>query len=165
MVRLEGDGNGMEERLEKLGVIFTPEIVEKVLKRCFKVGHLALMFFYWVKLRPGYIHTTECYNTMIYIASEAKDFNLVEKLANQMDDEFCPMNIKRWTILISHYGKSKRIGRALLIFEKMTKSGIIPDKGAYEAMLRALLNVEKTDLTLEFYKEIVSKNITIYVQT
>ena len=39
----------MEDKLEKLSLGFATEIAEKVLKRCFKVPHLALRFFNWVK--------------------------------------------------------------------------------------------------------------------
>ncbi|OAY81491.1 putative pentatricopeptide repeat-containing protein, mitochondrial [Ananas comosus] len=159
IVRSETAGIGMERRLDELGLSCGPDVVEMVLKRCFKVGHLALRFFNWVKLKPDYCHTTETYNAMIYIAGEAQEFDLVERLIAEMDDELCPKDIKTWTILISHYGKAGRIGKALLAFEAMRKSGCEPDRGAYKAILRALCYARKPELATEFYQEMASKNM------
>ncbi|XP_077225881.1 pentatricopeptide repeat (PPR) superfamily protein [Tasmannia lanceolata] len=161
IIRAENPEIPMEEYPESEGFVFDPLIVEKVLKRCFKVRHLALRFFNWVKLRPGFRHTTETYNTMIYIAGEAKEFDLVKKLVEEMDVESCPKDIKTWTILISHYGKSKLIGEALVVFDKMRQSGFEPDEAAYKSMVHALCNVGKSELAMEFYKEMVSKNFGI----
>nr|CAD1838219.1 unnamed protein product [Ananas comosus var. bracteatus] len=163
IVRLETARIGMERRLDELGLSCGPDVVEMVLKRCFKVGHLALRFFNWVKLKPEYCHTTETYNAMIYIAGEAQEFYLVEKLIAEMDDELCPKDIETWTILISHYGKAGRIGKALLTFEAMRKSGCEPDRGAYKAILRALCYVRKPELATEFYQEMASKNMVVDV--
>ncbi|KAJ8630926.1 hypothetical protein MRB53_024249 [Persea americana] len=164
IIRAENLEISMEERLENSGFRFDSDIVEKVLKRCFKVGHLAHRFFNWVKVRPGFRHTTETYNTMIYIAGEAKEFNLVEKLIDEMDNELCLKNINTWTILISHYGKAKMTGKALLAFEKMRKSGCQPDKAAYKSMIRVLCNAGKAELAMEFYKEMVSKNMEVEIK-
>nr|XP_010938939.1 putative pentatricopeptide repeat-containing protein At5g06400, mitochondrial [Elaeis guineensis] len=161
IVRLEKSEIRMGQRLDELGLSFSSEIVEKVLKRCFKVGHLALRFFNWVKLQPGFCHTTQTYNVMIYIAGEAEEIDLMEKLMNEMEDELCTKDIKTWTTLISYYGKAKQIGKALSTFEAMRKSGCEPDAGVYKAILRALFNVRKAELSMEFYKEMVSKNMLV----
>ncbi|KAF8369274.1 hypothetical protein HHK36_032717 [Tetracentron sinense] len=161
IVRDENGAISMEERLENLGFLFDSEIVEKVLMRCFKVRHLALKFFNWVKLRTGFCHTTKTYNTMIYIAGEAKEFNLVEKLLEEMEKNFCVKDIKTWTILISHYGKAKQIGKALMIFEKMRKSGCEPDKMAYKLIISALCTAGKPEIVMEFYKEMVHKDLGV----
>ncbi|KAL6336189.1 hypothetical protein AAG906_011071 [Vitis piasezkii] len=159
IVRADIGTGSMEERLEKSGFVFDSEVVEKVLKRCFKVPHLALRFFNWVKFRNGGCHTTRTYNTMLYIAGEAKEFGLVEKLIGEMEEKGCERDIKTWTILISHYGKAKLIGKALLILEKMWKSGCEPDVAAYMILIRSLCNAQKADIALEFYKEMVHKDM------
>ena len=159
IVRADIGTGSMEEKLEKSGFVFDSEVVEKVLKRCFKVPHLALRFFNWVKFRNGGCHTTRTYNTMLYIAGEAKEFGLVEKLIGEMEEKGCERDIKTWTILISHYGKAKLIGKALLILEKMWKSGCEPDVAAYMILIRSLCNAQKADIALEFYKEMVQKEM------
>ena len=45
-------------------------------------------------------------------------------------------DIKTWTVLISVYGKVKKIGKRLLVFEKMKKDGFQPDAAAYNIMTR-----------------------------
>ncbi|KAL7225879.1 hypothetical protein ACSBR1_021102 [Camellia fascicularis] len=159
IIRGENGGVLMEERLESVGFEFDLEVVEKVLKRCFKVPHLALRFFNWVKIINGFCHTTKTYNTMIYIAGEAKEFGVVEELVEEMEKNSCQKDCKTWTILISHYGKAKLIGKALLIFEKMRKSGMDPDAVVYKLMLRLLCNARKADIAMEFYKEMVHNNM------
>lgn len=154
----------MEQRLKELGIAFTPEIVERVLKRCFKVGNLAFRFFSWMKLQPGFCHTTETYNTMAYIAGDAGEFDLVEKLMEDMDSDLCSKNIKTWTILISQYANSKKIGKALWTFEEMRKSGCKLDSGVYEAILRGLFSARKAELAFEFYKEMVLKKMKVDIK-
>ncbi|OWM82603.1 putative pentatricopeptide repeat-containing protein At5g06400, mitochondrial [Punica granatum] len=149
----------MEERLESSGLLFEPRAVEMVLKRCFKVPHLAMRFFDWVKLRDEFSHTTETYNTMLYIAGEAKEFAFVEKLVEEMEASSCQKNLKTWTILISHYGRAKLIGKALLVFEKMRHSGFKPDFAVYSEILRALCVARNADVAMEFYKEMVLKEM------
>ncbi|GLT96352.1 hypothetical protein SLE2022_139780 [Rubroshorea leprosula] len=151
----------MEERLENSGIRYEPGIVEKVLKRCFKVPHLALRFFTWVKKREGFCHNTETYNTMLYIAGESKNFWLVEELLEEMEEKSCNKDIKTWTILISQYGKAKLIGKALSMFEEMRRYGIEPDAAAYKMIISSLCNAKKCELALEFFKEMVQKEIAL----
>lgn len=165
IVRGENGGKPMEELLESSDFEVSLEIVEKVLKRCFKVPpQLALRFFNWVKLKEGFSHSTETYNTMIYIAGEAKEFRMVEKLLEEMERNTVQKDIKTWTILITQYGKeAKYISRALLAFEEMRKSGLQPDVKVYGTMLRVLSNTGKADIALEFYKEMAQRNMGISI--
>ncbi|ESQ40566.1 hypothetical protein EUTSA_v10012543mg [Eutrema salsugineum] len=157
--------DSMEERLEELSFRFEPDIVEKVLKRCFKVPHLALRFFNWVKDKEGYSHTVGVYNTMLSIAGEARDLGMVDELVKEMEKNACDKDIRTWTILISVYGKATKIGKGLLVFEKMRKSGFEPDAAAYNIMIRSLCIAGRGDLALEFYKEMIGKGITFGLRT
>ncbi|XP_059668626.1 putative pentatricopeptide repeat-containing protein At5g06400, mitochondrial [Cornus florida] len=159
IVRAEDSAVSMEVRLGSAGFEFDTEIVDKVLKRCFKVPHLALKFFNWVKLNKGFCLTTEAFNTMIYIAVEAKDFGLVEELVEEMEKNSCEKDIKTWTILISYFGNAKLVGKALLIFEKMRRSGFEPDEVTYKLMIRLLCTAEKAEIAMEFYREMIHKNM------
>ncbi|KAL3536005.1 hypothetical protein ACH5RR_004466 [Cinchona calisaya] len=159
IVRGDNSSNSMEERLEDAGFNYNMDIVEKVLKRCFKVPQLALRFFNWVKLKEGFSHSTETYNTMIYIAGEAKNFELVEVLLEEMETNSCKKDMKTWTILVGQYGKAKLISKALLIFEKMKKSGLQPDVMTYKVMLLNLCKARKGDIALEFHREMIHRDM------
>lgn len=161
VVRSDRSGLTMEERLDELGLPCNREIVAMVLKRCFKVGHLALRFFNWVKSRPGFRHSIETYNTMVYIAGDTKRFDLMERLVEEMEKDGCQKDIKTWTILIMHYGKAGRVGKALSTFQCMKKSACEPDYLVYKEILFVLCNAEKPELAMEFYKEMVSKNMAL----
>jgi len=163
IVRAENGLVSMEEQLEKLSVRFDAEVVEKVLKRCFKVPHLALRFFNWVNRRDEFRHTTKTYNTMLSIAGEAKEFQLVEKLVEEMERNLCEKDIKTWTIIISLYGNGKLISKALLAFENMRKCGCEPDAQVYKKMIRALCFARKADIAIEFYKEMDQKDMVLDV--
>ncbi|KAL0361863.1 UNVERIFIED_CONTAM: putative pentatricopeptide repeat-containing protein, mitochondrial [Sesamum radiatum] len=163
IVRSENGLLSMEERLENADLDYNEEVVEKVLKRCFKVPHLALRFFKWVKFSKGFHHTANTFNTMINIAGEAKEFGLIEELAEEMEKNSCEKNIKTWTVLVSHYGKAKLIGKALLMFEEIKSVGVRPDAVAYREMLRALCSAGKADLALEFYKDMVHNEVKLDV--
>ncbi|XP_056846610.1 putative pentatricopeptide repeat-containing protein At5g06400, mitochondrial [Raphanus sativus] len=166
VIRADDDiTSSMEDKLEKLSLRFEPEIVEKVLKRCFKVPHLALRFFNWVKDKDGFSHTVGVYNTMLSIAGEARDLDMVEELVKEMERNSCDRDVKTWTILISVYGKARKIGKGLLVFEKMKKDGFEPDAAAYNIMIRSLCIAGRGDLALEFYKEMIEKGITFGLRT
>ncbi|KAF5750603.1 putative pentatricopeptide repeat-containing protein [Tripterygium wilfordii] len=159
IVRAGNSVVSMAERLDKAGFQLDPEIVDKVLKRCFKDPHLAFRFFDWVKMRDGFSHTTKTYNTMLYIAGEAKEFELVEKLMVEMEKSSCEKDIKTYTILMSQYGKAKLISKALMVFEKMRKLGCEPDAEAYRTMIRSLCTAGEAEIAFEFYKEMVHRDM------
>ncbi|XP_060196601.1 putative pentatricopeptide repeat-containing protein At5g06400, mitochondrial [Lycium barbarum] len=161
ILRSECDVISMEEKLESVGFEYNEEVVEKVLKRCFKVPHLALRFFNWVKSRKGFSHTTSTYNTMIYMAAEAKEFRLVDELVEEMETSSCQKNLKTWSILLSHYGKAKLIGKALSMFEQLKKLGYEPDLRAYKIMLSSLCNAGKADIALEYFNEMIHKGFIL----
>ncbi|OAY40706.1 putative pentatricopeptide repeat-containing protein At5g06400, mitochondrial [Manihot esculenta] len=159
IVRAENDLVSMEERLESLEFQFEPEIIEKVLKRCFKVPHLAFRFFNWLRMKDGFYHTTKIYNTMLYIAGEAKEFKVVDDLLGEMEKNSCEKDIKTWAILISQFGKAKLTGRALLFFEEMKKSECEPDEKNYRTMVHFLCNAGKGEIALEVYKEMTQRDM------
>ncbi|XP_028801369.1 putative pentatricopeptide repeat-containing protein At5g06400, mitochondrial [Neltuma alba] len=161
IVRVENELASMEEKLDNLNYVMKQEIVEKVLKRCFKVPYLAMKFFEWVKLKDGFSYTTQIYNTMLNIAGEAKEFRLVEKLLQEMDNYSLNKDIRTWTILMSQYGKANRISEALLAFKNMKKSGCEPDATAYKAIISSLCTAGKGELALEFYKDTVDKDLVL----
>ncbi|KAE8664193.1 putative glycosyltransferase [Hibiscus syriacus] len=53
------------------------------------------------------------------------------------------------------------IGKALEVFENMKRCSFEPDTTTYTTMVRALCNAEKGDLALEFYKEMVEKEMSL----
>ncbi|KAJ9691571.1 hypothetical protein PVL29_013683 [Vitis rotundifolia] len=54
---------------------------------------------------------------------------------------------------------AKLIAKALLILEKMWKSSCESDLAAYMILIRSLCNAQKADIALEFYKEMVHKEM------
>ncbi|KAF7804213.1 putative pentatricopeptide repeat-containing protein [Senna tora] len=164
IVRAESDSTSLEERLDNLNYVLTPEIVEKVLKRSFRLPQLAIKFFERVKFKDGFSPTTEIYNTVLCIAGEAKEFRLVDKLVQEMEKYLLKKNVNTWTILISQYGKSRRISKALLAFENMKKSGCEPDAIAYKAIISSLCIAGKGEIALEFYKDMVQKDMVLDIR-
>ncbi|KAH6821364.1 hypothetical protein C2S53_006195 [Perilla frutescens var. hirtella] len=163
IVKCEDGLLSMEEKLENAGFRYSEEVVVNVLKKCFKVPHLALRFFNWLEFREGFRHSTNTFNMMINVAGDAKEFGLVEELVQGMEKSSCEKNVKMWTVLASHYGNAKHIGKALLVFEEMKKAGVEPDAVAYRTMLRVLCNARKADLAMEFYKDMVRNEVNLDV--
>ncbi|WCJ34151.1 Pentatricopeptide repeat (PPR) superfamily protein [Euphorbia peplus] len=161
VIRAKNGGVSMEKRLDELGFRFDGEIVGNVLKRCFKVPRLAYRFFNWVKLKDGFFHSIDSYNTMLYIVGEAREFEFMDGLVEEMEKEKCEMGVKTWDIVISQYGKAKMVGKALFLFEKMKKSGCEPDERVYRTMVRCLCNGGKGEIAMEVYKEMVKKEMRL----
>ncbi|KAJ8446844.1 hypothetical protein Cgig2_016154 [Carnegiea gigantea] len=122
IVRADDAGALMEEQLDNSSCEVSSEVVCK-------------KFFNWEKLNHGDCLTTESYNTMLYLAGELKEFEMVERLVKEMETSKCVKDIKTWTILLLHYGKAKLVGKSLLIFEKMRNLGFKPNAEAYGLMI------------------------------
>ncbi|RDX73744.1 putative pentatricopeptide repeat-containing protein, mitochondrial, partial [Mucuna pruriens] len=164
IVRAENGSTSVEERLENLSYGLRSEVFDMVLKRCFKMPQLALRVFDWLKLKDGFCHTTGTYNTMLYIAGEAREFGLVKKLVEEMDEYGVQKDVNTWTILITHYGKAKKISEALLVFENMKRCGCEPDVVSYGAIIRSLCSSGKGDIAMEFYNDMVKKDMVLDVR-
>ncbi|CAN1277749.1 Putative pentatricopeptide repeat-containing protein At5g06400, mitochondrial [Linum perenne] len=160
-VRAEDGATSMEERLERIECRFDVEVVEEVLKRCSEVPHLALRFFDWVSNRDGFRHTTDTYNMMLYVAGEAQELGLLDRLADDMNENIVERDFKTWTILISQYGKGKKLGKVLMCFEQMKKSGLEPDAQVYKMVIETACDAGKGEIALELYKEMVLGNMEV----
>jgi len=162
IIRGENGLVSMEERLENMGYCeLNVEVFDRVLKRCFKMPYLGLRVFNWLKLKDGFRHTTQTYNTMLCLAGEGKEFGLVKKFVEEMDECGVQKDVNTWTILVSLYGKAKKISEALLAFENMQKCGCEPDAVSYRTIIRLLCNSGKGDIAMEFYKDMVKKDIVL----
>ncbi|CAA6658451.1 unnamed protein product [Spirodela intermedia] len=107
----------------------------------------------WARRQPGFRHTTATYNAMLYIAGEAREFDLVDELLRWMEEDSCPTDVKTWTILVHHFGRGNKVGRALWAFEQTKKCRSGPDKMAYGSIIRALCDAGKAEMAVEFYRE------------
>ncbi|XP_031474645.1 putative pentatricopeptide repeat-containing protein At5g06400, mitochondrial [Nymphaea colorata] len=161
IVLSEDPGVPLEDSLSAAGVAIDAEVAETVLKRCLKAPVSALRFFDWVGRRPGFRHTAETYNSMIHIAGEARDFDLVKDLLARMDTESVKADVKTWTTVVSQYGKAGLLGGALLSFEKMRSCGVEADEAVYSSLVRALCEGKKIELALEFYREMAFKGMKL----
>ncbi|CAM8937026.1 unnamed protein product [Rhodiola kirilowii] len=146
----------MDECLSRSDLWLDAEVVEKVLRRCFRVPQLAYRFFYWARMRDHFNHTVDTYNAMLSIAEKARDFFLVEKLLKDMAIDLCQKNVKTWTIILSSYEKPKAFAKALSTFEKMKRAGCEPDVFAYRTMIHVLCASQKFEIA-KFYKEMTEK--------
>lgn len=166
IILAENGSTSVEERLENMGCYgLKAEVFDRVLKRCFKMPQLALRVFNWLKHKDGFSHTTQTYNTMLCIAGEAKEFGLVKKLVEEMDECEVQKDVNTWTILISHYGKANKISDALLAFENMQRCGCEPDAVSYRTVIRSLCSSGKGDIAMEFYKDMIKKDIVLDVRS
>ncbi|CAN6463567.1 unnamed protein product [Victoria cruziana] len=162
IVLSEDHGMPMEDSLSAAGIAIDAEIAEMVLKRCFKARGPALRFFDWVGRRPEFRHTAGTYNSMIHIAGEDRDFDMVKDLLGRMDAESVKADVNTWNIVVSHYGKAGLLGEALLAFEKMRYS-LEADEATYSSLVRALCEGKKIELAVEFYREMASKGMKLDV--
>ncbi|KAJ1426677.1 Tetratricopeptide-like helical domain superfamily [Sesbania bispinosa] len=101
------------------------------------------------------------YNTMLCIVGEAKEFGLVKKLVDEFEVR---KDVNTWTILIFHYGKAKKISEALSAFEIMNRCGCLPDEVSYRAVIHSLCSAWKGDIAMEFYKDMIQKDMVLDVR-
>eukprot|EP01018_Ginkgo_biloba_P009161 Gb_05336 [translate_table: standard] len=128
--------------LKHSGVIFSNELVEKVLERV-RFSHAnglkALEFFFLVGHQPHYNHSSDAYNTMLFILARMRKFDRVWELMWEMHRrDVSLITHKTMQIVLARVAKVCSLPETLEAFERFKKYTGTLDTSAFNALLRAL---------------------------
>ncbi|XP_020520630.1 pentatricopeptide repeat-containing protein At3g49730 isoform X1 [Amborella trichopoda] len=121
------------------GIVLSPSLVEKVLKRCGESGNLSFRFFIWSSKQPGYCHSYDCYKLMIKQLGKMRQFGTVWALLEEMRKDN-PEHItpETFVILLRRFAASRMVGKAIEVLDEMPKFGCEPDEHTFGCLLDAL---------------------------
>lgn len=128
--------------LRNCGAVFTPTLVEKVLKRARfsnSNGYKALEFFSYVGREPGYSHTSEAYNQMLYIMGRMRRFDKSWDLLGEMErNDPGLITHKTMQIVLARIAKVCSLRETLEAFEMLKEYIGVLDTVCFNALLRSL---------------------------
>ncbi|KAL2515950.1 Pentatricopeptide repeat-containing protein [Forsythia ovata] len=113
---------------------------------------VALRFFYWLKLQPGFKHDGHTYTTMVGILGRARQFGAIKKLLDQMVSDGCQPNVVTYNRLIHSYGRANYLNEAINVFNQMQNAGCEPDRVTYCTLIDIHAKAGYLDVAMDMYQ-------------
>ncbi|KAK7312627.1 hypothetical protein VNO77_36629 [Canavalia gladiata] len=149
---LESDPQSLSETLAKPTFQWTPELVDKILKRLWNHGPKALQFFKHMDCHPTYIHSLSGFDHAIDIAARMRDFKTVWALVGRMRSLHCGPTPQTFAIIAERYVSSGKAHRAVNIFLSMHKHGCRQDLNSFNAILDILCKSKRVEMAHNLFK-------------
>jgi len=158
---LEKGDEDMEEALTQLGVPLTPELVNRVFGKI-SVPSLALRFFQWAKLQPGFKQVTSNYERLANILGRAKDFEALHMILLEMSAVFCNYSAKTFSFATAWHDDPDMLNEVMEMFKKMALS---LRRNAYEMLIAALCEENHINAALVALEKMASAGCAPRMQT
>ncbi|XP_047981155.1 putative pentatricopeptide repeat-containing protein At5g06400, mitochondrial [Salvia hispanica] len=155
------DWCSIQEKLERLGFQFTPDLVVEILRSSSLDIGIALKFFAWIGKQPNYSHNEKSYNMAMKIAGQGKNFKEMKSLFYEMRRRGYLITADSWTIMIMQYGRTGLTDLALSCFKEMKLSTCKPTKSTYFSMIASLCGKKgrKVDEAIQIYEEMMQAGL------
>ncbi|XP_059662878.1 pentatricopeptide repeat-containing protein At4g26680, mitochondrial isoform X1 [Cornus florida] len=170
-------------KLDKLVSGLTPFRVKHVLLKVQKDHVVSLEFFKWVELRKPNSHTLEMHSIVLHILTKNRKFKSAESILKKIHEsssiEFpsklfetilysyrlCDSSPFVFDCLFKTYAHMKKFRNATDTFCRMKDYGFLPTVESCNAYMSSLINLNRTDIALRFYKEMQRSRISPNVYT
>ncbi|KAJ1387131.1 Tetratricopeptide-like helical domain superfamily [Sesbania bispinosa] len=149
---LESDPGSLAETLEKSPFRWTPELVDKVLKRLWNHGPKALQFFKHLDRHPTYIHSSSSYEHAIDIAARMREYNTVWALVGRMRALRHGPTPRTFAIIAERYATGGKAHRAVKVFLSMHEHGCRQDLNSFNTILDVLCKTKRVEMAHNLFK-------------
>ncbi|CAK9311921.1 unnamed protein product [Citrullus colocynthis] len=165
---LESDPKSLRGSLHGLQVQFTPELVDKVLKRLWFHGPKALQFFKHLEYHPSYAHSSSSFDHVIDIAGRMRDYKTVWALVARMRSRRIGPSSKTFAIIAERFVGAGKPDRAIKVFLSMREHGCRQDLHSFNTILDILCKSKRVEMAYnnlfkvlrgKFKADVVSYNI------
>nr|DAD37334.1 TPA_asm: hypothetical protein HUJ06_007975 [Nelumbo nucifera] len=168
-------------KLNTLATGLTPFRIKHTLLRIQKDSVLSLEFFNWVELQRSNSHTLETNSIILHILTKANKFKSAESLLRNSivpKTLYCPSKLfdailysyrlcdsspRVFDSLFKTYAHMKKFRIATDTFCQMRDYGFLPTIESCNAYMSSLIDLNRTDIALAFYKEmrrcLISPNV------
>jgi pentatricopeptide repeat protein len=151
----------MEESLTQLGVRIDHRLVKMVLKKTSSPS-LALRFFQWAKLQPGFTHNTLTYNKLTNLLGSSKDFETLQKILTEMLPARRNYSVKTFTFATAWHDDLDMLNKVIEMIDKLELS---PRRHAYEMLIAALCEENHASAALGVLEKMVRADCVLRAAT
>ncbi|XP_042477342.1 pentatricopeptide repeat-containing protein At5g14820, mitochondrial-like [Macadamia integrifolia] len=127
----------MEAVLDQCGVSLSHDLVLEVLARFRLAWRPAFRFFHWAGQRPGFLHDSRTYNSMMGILGKTRQFESMVVMLEEMGNKGL-LTIETFSIAIRAFAAAKEMKKAVGIFELMKRHNFKVGVDTYNCLLDAL---------------------------
>lgn len=149
---LESDPASLAETLANPNFRWTPELVDKVLKRLWNHGPKALQFFKHLDRHKTYIHSSSGFDNAIDIAARMRDYNTAWALVGRMRALRRGPTPRTFAIIAERYATGGKAHRAVKVFLCMHEHGCRQDLSSFNTILDVLCKTKRVEMAHNLFK-------------
>ncbi|KAG9140027.1 hypothetical protein Leryth_010551 [Lithospermum erythrorhizon] len=112
----------------------------------------SLLFFNWIKTHELFELETIFYNVVMKSLRFGRQFEHIEKLANEMVEKSIDLDNITYSTIITCAKRCYLFDKAVEWFERMYKTGVMPDEVTYSAVLDVYAKVGKVEEVMSLYE-------------
>ncbi|PSS16086.1 Pentatricopeptide repeat-containing protein [Actinidia chinensis var. chinensis] len=170
-------------KLDKLVSGLTPFRVKHILLKVQKDCVLSLEFFNWVGVQKPSLHSLDTHSLILHILTKNRKFKSAESILKKILESgsidlpsklfeailnsyrICDSSSHVFDSLFKTYAHMRKLRNATDTFCRMKDYGFLPTIESCNAYLSSLMNLNRADITLAFYKEMQRCRISPNVYT
>ncbi|KAI4343789.1 hypothetical protein L6164_011098 [Bauhinia variegata] len=150
---IELDPLSLSETLEKSSFQWTPDLVDKVLKRLWNHGPKALQFFKQLDRHQTYTHSSSSFDYAIDIAARMRDYKTVWTLVARMRSRRLGPSPRTFAIITERYVSAGKADRAVKVFLSMHEHGCRQDLNSFNTLLDLLCKSRRVEMAYKLFKD------------
>lgn len=149
---LKLDAPTLKKNLETNSLCWTPDLVNKILKRLWNHGPKALQFFKLLERHPTYTHCATSFDHAIDIAARLGDYKTVWGLVARMRKRRLGPNPKTFAIITERYVSAGKPDKAVRVFLSMHEHGCQQDLTSFNTFLDVLCKSRRAEMAYNLFK-------------
>nr|XP_043636831.1 pentatricopeptide repeat-containing protein At1g74900, mitochondrial-like [Erigeron canadensis] len=149
---LKLDAQALSHNLETSSVFWTPDLVNRILKRLWNHGPKALHFFRLLEHHPTYAHTAASFDHAIDIAARLRDYKTVWAFVARMQKRRLGPNPKTFAIITERYVSAGKPDKAVKVFLSMHEYGCQQDLNSFNTFLDVLCKSRRVKMAYNLFK-------------
>ncbi|XAR50127.1 hypothetical protein NMG60_11004370 [Bertholletia excelsa] len=149
---LKSDSHYLTSLLQNHQIQWTPDLVNRVLKRLWNHGPKALQFFKSLDRHPSYAHSADAFDHAIDVAARMRDYKTVWTLVDRMRTFRVGPNPKTFAIITERYVAAGKPDRAVKIFLSMHHHGCPQDLNSFNTILDVLCKSKRVEKAYSLLK-------------
>ncbi|KAI3938224.1 hypothetical protein MKW92_004191 [Papaver armeniacum] len=138
--------------LENCSISWSPELVNRVLKRLWNDGPKALAFFQSLENHQTYKHSSSSYDHAIDIAGRLKDYRTLWTLVSRMRAQRIGPTPKTFAIITERYVAAGKPDKAVKIFLSMHEYGCPRDLHSFNTILDILCKSKRIEMAYHLFR-------------
>ncbi|KAI3754184.1 hypothetical protein L1987_53962 [Smallanthus sonchifolius] len=149
---LKVDTKTLIHNLETKSVCWTPDLVNKILKRLWNHGPKALQFFNLLERHPTYTHSAASFDHAIDIAARLRNYKTVWALVARMRKRMLGPNPKTFAIITERYVSAGKPDKAVRVFLSMHEYGCQQDLNSFNTFLDVLCKSRRVEMAYNLFR-------------